>query len=210
MRCRQAMHCAISISQSSLAKFSERQGRRQLKAAYLRRQSHGMAQHAQNERSNPSALTQRERPALTLSGSRSSFGRLLAPLVMRTAGALDMSITSLMNSAAQFLAQFFPLFLLGALFGKLNGRHRLDRRHYSLHDRATWSSASDAGSRTGWRLGDVWRGVAFFVLAPIAIALEREQHLFSVCLAMKPVGEPDAGNPHVRFDNDGLPRKRNG
>ena len=158
MRCRQAMHCAISISQSSLAKFSERQGRRQLKAAYLRRQSHGMAQHAQNERSNPSALTQRERPALTLSGSRSSFGRLLAPLVMRTAGALDMSITSLMNSAAQFLAQFFPLFLLGALFGKLNGRHRLDRRHYSLHDRATWSSASDAGSRTGWRLGDVWRG----------------------------------------------------
>ena len=58
--------------------------------------------------------------------------------------------------------------------------------------------------------GGVSPFVAFFVLAPIAIALEREQHLFSVCLAMKPVGEPDAGNPHVRFDNDGLPRKRNG
>jgi len=25
----------------------------------------------------------------------------------------------------------------------------------------------------------------------------------AVCLAMKPVGEPDAGNPHVRFDEKG-------
>ncbi len=25
----------------------------------------------------------------------------------------------------------------------------------------------------------------------------------SVCLAVKPVGEPDAGNPHVRFDERG-------
>ena len=25
----------------------------------------------------------------------------------------------------------------------------------------------------------------------------------AVCLAMKPVGEPDAGNPHVRFDERG-------
>jgi transposase len=24
-----------------------------------------------------------------------------------------------------------------------------------------------------------------------------------VCLAMKPVGKPDAGNPHVRFDERG-------
>jgi hypothetical protein len=28
---------------------------------------------------------------------------------------------------------------------------------------------------------------------------------FSVCLTVKPVGEPDAGNPHVRFDERGCP-----
>ena len=27
--------------------------------------------------------------------------------------------------------------------------------------------------------------------------------IFSVCLAVKPIGEPDAGNPHVRFDERG-------
>src|ERR1700730_17382399 len=27
--------------------------------------------------------------------------------------------------------------------------------------------------------------------------------IWSVCLAVKPVGEPDAGNPHIRFDERG-------
>ena len=30
----------------------------------------------------------------------------------------------------------------------------------------------------------------------------------SVCLAVKPVGEPDAGNPHVRFDERGWETER--
>jgi hypothetical protein len=29
-----------------------------------------------------------------------------------------------------------------------------------------------------------------------------------VCLTMKPVGEPDAGNPHVRFDERGWETER--
>jgi hypothetical protein len=32
--------------------------------------------------------------------------------------------------------------------------------------------------------------------------------LFSVCLAMKPVGEPDAGERHVRFDERGWETER--
>jgi hypothetical protein len=31
---------------------------------------------------------------------------------------------------------------------------------------------------------------------------------FSVCLAVKSVGEPDAGNPHVRFDERGWETER--
>src|SRR6266852_6273034 len=31
---------------------------------------------------------------------------------------------------------------------------------------------------------------------------------FSVCLSVKPVGEPDAGNPHVRFDERGWETER--
>ena len=34
-----------------------------------------------------------------------------------------------MGGAAKFLAQFFPLFLLGALFGKLMVLQRLSRSH---------------------------------------------------------------------------------
>jgi hypothetical protein len=32
--------------------------------------------------------------------------------------------------------------------------------------------------------------------------------IFSVCLTVKPVGEPDAGNPHVRFDERGWETER--
>ncbi len=38
---------------------------------------------------------------------------------------------------------------------------------------------------------------------PRATVSSRDTNLYwpsTVCLAVKPVGEPDAGNPHVRFD----------
>jgi H+/gluconate symporter-like permease len=81
-----------------------------------------------------------------------------------------------MGSAAQFLAQFFPLFLLGALFGKL------------MEDSgAVGSIASFMTERLGERravlavvlagalvtYGGVSLFVAFFVLAPMAEALFR-------------------------------------
>ena len=31
----------------------------------------------------------------------------------------------------------------------------------------------------------------------------RARPVLSVCLTVKPVGKPDAGNPHVRFDERG-------
>ena len=40
-----------------------------------------------------------------------------------------------MRSASLFLAQFFPIFLLGALFGKLMEDTRLGLLHRRLHDR---------------------------------------------------------------------------
>ena len=46
-----------------------------------------------------------------------------------------------MDSASRFVAQFFPLFLLGALFGKLmedSGSVVGDRR---VHDRRSWGRA---------------------------------------------------------------------
>ena len=62
-----------------------------------------------------------------------------------------------MGSAAQFLAQFFPLFLLGALFGKLmddSGSVDGDRR---LHDRAARRTARHPGRRARRRARHLWR-----------------------------------------------------
>jgi hypothetical protein len=36
----------------------------------------------------------------------------------------------------------------------------------------------------------------------------RARPVLPVCLTMKPVGEPDAGNPHVRFDERGWETER--
>jgi len=81
-----------------------------------------------------------------------------------------------MGSAAQFLAQFFPLFLMGALFGKLmedSGSvtaiaqwmtDRLGTRHAML-------AVVLAGALVTY--GGVSLFVAFFVLAPMAEALFR-------------------------------------
>ena len=83
---------------------------------------------------------------------------------------------TLMGSAAQFLAQFFPLFLLGALFGKLmedNG---------SVTAIAQWMTARLGTGRAMLAVvlagalvtyGGVSLFVAFFVLAPMAEALFR-------------------------------------
>ena len=45
-------------------------------------------------------------------------------------------------------------------------------------------------------------GELLTVPKPLAVSL------FSVCLTVKPVGEPDAGNPHVRFDERGWETER--
>ncbi|MBS0267962.1 MAG: GntP family permease [Proteobacteria bacterium] len=81
-----------------------------------------------------------------------------------------------MGSAAQFLAQFFPIFLLGALFGKLmedsgsvsaianTMTERLGKEHAIL-------AVVLAGAMVTY--GGVSLFVAFFVLAPMAEALFR-------------------------------------
>ena len=65
-----------------------------------------------------------------------------------------------MGSAARFIMQFFPIFLLGALFGKL------------MEDSGSVSAIANfmterlgqrraAGSRARWRPGHLWRGQPF-------------------------------------------------
>ena len=81
-----------------------------------------------------------------------------------------------MASAAQFLAQFFPIFLLGALFGKLMedsgsvtaiANTMVER----LGERRAILAVVLAGALVTY--GGVSLFVAFFVLAPMAIALFR-------------------------------------
>jgi H+/gluconate symporter-like permease len=81
-----------------------------------------------------------------------------------------------MGSAAQFLAQFFPLFLLGAVFGKLM------EDSGSVTAIAGWMTARLGAGRAMLAVvlagalvtyGGVSLFVAFFVLAPMAEALFR-------------------------------------
>src|SRR5271170_4415233 len=79
-----------------------------------------------------------------------------------------------MGSAAQFLAQFFPLFLLGALFGKLmddSGSVEAIARFMTerLGARRAILAVVIAGALVTY--GGVSLFVAFFVLAPMAQAL---------------------------------------
>jgi len=81
-----------------------------------------------------------------------------------------------MGSAAQFVAQFFPLFLLGALFGKLmddSGSVTAIARTMSerLGPRRAVLAVVLAGALVTY--GGVSLFVAFFVLAPMAQALFR-------------------------------------
>jgi H+/gluconate symporter-like permease len=81
-----------------------------------------------------------------------------------------------MGSAAQFLAQFFPLFLLGALFGKLmddSGSVEAIARFMTerLGARRATLAVVLAGAFVTY--GGVSLFVAFFVLAPMAQALFR-------------------------------------
>src|SRR6195256_5148072 len=104
-------------------------------------------------------------------------GLLLAPAAALLAAAfageplLASWTQTFMSSAATFLAQFFPLFLLGALFGKLMDdggsvsaiagflRERLGERHAML-------AVVLAGALVTY--GGVSLFVAFFVLVPMA------------------------------------------
>ena len=105
---------------------------------------------------------------------------LLAPVAALVAAAaageplLAHWTQTFMGSAAQFLAQFFPLFLLGALFGKL-----MDDSG-SVQSIAEWMSERLGSSRAVLAVvlagalvtyGGVSLFVAFFVLAPMAQAL---------------------------------------
>jgi H+/gluconate symporter-like permease len=79
-----------------------------------------------------------------------------------------------MGSAAQFLAQFFPIFLLGALFGKLmedSGSVEAIARFMTekLGTRRASLAVVLAGALVTY--GGVSLFVAFFVLAPMALAM---------------------------------------
>src|SRR5215470_7395093 len=107
---------------------------------------------------------------------------LLAPIAAIIAAAaageplLAHWTQTFMRSAAQFLAQFFPLFLLGALFGKLmedSGSVQAIARFMSerLGARRAMLAVVLAGALVTY--GGVSLFVALFVIAPMAQALFR-------------------------------------
>ena len=107
---------------------------------------------------------------------------LLAPAAALIAAAISREpllahwTQTFMGSAAQFLAQFFPLFLLGALFGKLmedSGSVEAIARFMTerLGERRAILAVVLAGALVTY--GGVSLFVAFFVLAPMAQALFR-------------------------------------
>src|ERR1043166_5119624 len=107
---------------------------------------------------------------------------LLAPAVALVAAAtarqplLAHWTQTFMGSAAQFVAQFFPIFLLGALFGKLMDDSRSVQTIAKFmseklgHQRAILAVVL-AGALVTY--GGVRLFVAFFVLAPMAQELFR-------------------------------------
>jgi H+/gluconate symporter-like permease len=108
---------------------------------------------------------------------------LLAPLAALAAAAsageplLAHWTQTFMGSAARFFAQFFPIFLLGALFGKLmddSGSVQTIARYIGakLGARRAILAVVIAGALVTY--GGVSLFVAFFVLVPMAQALFRE------------------------------------
>jgi H+/gluconate symporter-like permease len=111
---------------------------------------------------------------------------LLAPAVALVAAAtareplLAHWTQTFMGSAAQFVAQFFPIFLLGALFGKLmddSGSVQAIAKFMSekLGHRRAMLAVVLAGALVTY--GGVSLFVAFFVLAPMARALFQEANI---------------------------------
>jgi H+/gluconate symporter-like permease len=107
---------------------------------------------------------------------------LLAPVAALIAAAFGREpllaswTQTFMGSAAQFLAQFFPLFLLGAVFGKLMDDSGsvtavADWMTAKLGERRAMLAVVLAGALVTY--GGVSLFVAFFVLAPMAQALFR-------------------------------------
>src|SRR6266404_4977571 len=107
---------------------------------------------------------------------------LLAPAAALIAAAVSREpllahwTQTFMGSAAQFIAQFFPLFLLGALFGKLmddSGSVEAIARFMTerLGARRAVLAVVLAGAAVTY--GGVSLFVALFVLAPMAQALFR-------------------------------------
>src|ERR1700759_1435623 len=107
---------------------------------------------------------------------------LLAPLAALIAALFSREpllahwTQTFMGSAAQFVAQFFPLFLLGALFGKLmdDSGSVTAIAHYMaerLGPRRAVLSVVLAGALVTY--GGVSLFVAFFLLAPMAHSLFR-------------------------------------
>lgn len=107
---------------------------------------------------------------------------LLAPIAALVAAAFSGEpllahwTQTFMSNAATFVAQFFPLFLLGALFGKLmddSGSVTViaDTMTEKLGEKRAILAVVLAGAIVTY--GGVSLFVAFFVLAPMAIALFR-------------------------------------
>jgi H+/gluconate symporter-like permease len=100
---------------------------------------------------------------------------LLAAAVSREPLLAHWTLT-FMGSAAQFLAQFFPIFLLGALFGKLmDDSGSVETIARFMTEKLGSSRATLAVVLAGALVtyGGVSLFVAFFVLAPMAQALFR-------------------------------------
>jgi H+/gluconate symporter-like permease len=108
---------------------------------------------------------------------------LLAPAAALVASAFAREpllahwTQTFMSNAAQFLAQFFPLFLLGALFGKLmddSGSVKAIAQYTTekLGPSRAVLAVTLAGAAVTY--GGVSLFVAFFVLAPMAIELFRK------------------------------------
>jgi H+/gluconate symporter-like permease len=111
---------------------------------------------------------------------------LLAPAAAIVAAAVSREpllahwTQTFMGSAAQFLAQFFPLFLLGALFGKLmDDSGSVEAIAHFMTKRLGPSRAILAVVLAGALVtyGGVSLFVAFFVLAPMAQALFRAANI---------------------------------
>ncbi|MDD7911989.1 MULTISPECIES: GntP family permease [Pseudovibrio] len=111
---------------------------------------------------------------------------LLAPLAALIAAAFSAEpllahwTQTFMGAAAGFVAQFFPLFLLGALFGKLmddsgSVNAIADYMTYKLGPERAVLAVILAGALVTY--GGVSLFVAFFVIAPMGLALFRASNV---------------------------------